>query len=227
MTKSEQIKKFLETLHPESVFEIRALGLHGRGLAWQGYAKGSVSGYFNDAQTVLNVITELEKQKPKGIYVTLNPVGESLLGRADSKFMGGLENATKSKEVDCLKHLLIDLDPIRPSGISSTDSERRYAQLKSEEVVEYLSSEGWPEPLLIGMSGNGYHVIYRLDDFPNDEDHIRLIKDTLKTLSEKFSDDKVKLDESVSGPSGLTKVMGTMTRKGDHTERNVSTGRHS
>ncbi len=64
--------------------------------------------------------------------------------------------------------LLMDIDPRRPSGISSTDTELAAAGEACLAVNAFLSTQGWPDPV-IAMSSNGYYALYRLG-LPNDQE---------------------------------------------------------
>jgi hypothetical protein len=109
----------------------------------------------------------------------------------------------------------IDLDPVRPSGISSSDPEHAAACEKAAEIMGYLTSCGWPEPI-IADSGNGAHLLYRVD-LPADADTHALIKACLKALDQQFSDGCVTIDTAVANPARIWKLYGTRARKGDHT----------
>ena len=41
----------------------------------------------------------------------------------------------------------IDVDPVRPSGVSSTDEEHQAALDCAARIAEYLGGVGWPEPV--------------------------------------------------------------------------------
>ena len=41
---------------------------------------------------------------------------------------------------------LIDLDPVRPSGISATDEEHELALAKARDIISDLETRGWPAP---------------------------------------------------------------------------------
>ena len=64
------------------------------------------------------------------------------------------------------------------------------------------------------MSGNGHHLYYVLSDIPNDNEATRTIALFLKKLAEKFNNPAVKIDTAVSNASRITKVLGTIARKG-------------
>ena len=57
--------------------------------------------------------------------------------------------------------LAVDLDPVRPSGISSTDEEVSAAAEVGGLIVEWLCTLGWPLPLQ-ACSGNGWHLLYQI-----------------------------------------------------------------
>ncbi|MBX3408226.1 MAG: DUF3987 domain-containing protein [Phycisphaeraceae bacterium] len=107
--------------------------------------------------------------------------------------------------------LMIDLDPVRPSGVSSSDLELAAAQERCLAIRAFLTARDWPEPIVV-MSGNGYHLLYRVDLPVEDGGQVSRV---LRALAGRFDDDRVHVDQSVHKPSQLTKVAGTRARKGD------------
>lgn len=101
------------------------------------------------------------------------------------------------------------MDAVRPAGVSSTDAELALALERARAVVEYLTSVGWPAPIQ-AMSGNGYHLLHRID-LPTDDGG--LVKFVLAALAERFSDDAVAIDRAVHNPARIAKVVGTVSRK--------------
>ena len=64
----------------------------------------------------------------EGVYVTLNPVNRLLLARANNKVIEAQRKAsTADEDITRRRWLFIDLDAVRPSGISSTDAEHQVA----------------------------------------------------------------------------------------------------
>ncbi len=178
---------------------------------WAGGKKAIVAGWYNNIQTAIDDILEAdETAEPMGIYCTLNPVIPALLGRANNRLMSN-PNRTQDKEISEVRHLLIDADPIRPTGISSTDQEKEQALELLKKIRPDLTAKGWDEPLF-GDSGNGGHLIYRID-----HDWAALVPDMLKALDEGYSTEQVNIDTTVGNPARITKVYGTKTRKGDST----------
>jgi len=139
------------------------------------------------------------------VYYVMNPIREDF----DS-------GSVTDKDIECRDLLLIDIDKIGHKGESSTDDELEAARLLSEEIAGYLQSEGWDEPIRM-MSGNGYHLYYLLSKLPNDAKTKALIEGVLHELADKFNNDIVAVDTVVFNASRITKVPGTIARKGPNT----------
>jgi len=124
---------------------------------------------------------------------------------------------TSDREILERRGLLLDFDPVRVSGISSTDDEHEQALSYMQEVTDNLSFlYGLPAPCLID-SGNGGHARYVLEPMPNDQDTTDLIKATLQCLDRRYSNKKVVIDKSVFNAARIVRVPGTVARKGEHT----------
>jgi P4 family phage/plasmid primase-like protien len=179
---------------------------------------GTISGYFDDYSKLSAAIEERSgKQDIKGIYYCLNPVNPDLLARASNRLVERADFTTSDKDILRRRWLPIDIDPIRPAGISSTDDEKQLASEKIRAVRTHLIESGWPEPL-VADSGNGYHLLYRID-LPNDDGATRLVQDCLNALSEQFSDTGkgVKVDTTLFNAARIVKAYGSLAAKGDHT----------
>ena len=107
----------------------------------------------------------------------------------------------------------IDIDPIRPAGISSNNEEVSFALAKLDEVADFLSP--WAT-VVKGMSGNGGHGLVRLTGYPNNEETRNAKERLTRFLSERFSDEKVSVDNTVYNMSRIWKLYGTLSCKGDH-----------
>ena len=125
------------------------------------------------------------------------------------------EPTTSDSDIERRRWLALDFDPVRPAGVSSTDEEKSAALLRAEEVRDHLRGEGWPEPV-VGDSGNGAHLLYRVD-LPNDPESSELVKGVLEALDFGFSDGAVEVDTAVANAARIWKLYGTTARKGDHT----------
>ncbi|MBC7771407.1 MAG: DUF3987 domain-containing protein [Pyrinomonadaceae bacterium] len=197
---------------PGSVFEIRVLNCADRpGSTFT----STVSGYYQHSQidTAVKHIVALDAGGTAPvIYVTLNPVNSALLARSTNRLKHKVKETTADKDILRRHWLLIDCDPVRPSGISTTDTELQAALKKAEAIRAFLGSSGWPEPVTV-MSGNGVHLLYRID-LPVDEGG--LVERVLHALAAKFDDGVVKIDQAVHNAARITKVAGTIAaNKGD------------
>jgi len=205
------VMRFLALLaRPGDVFELRALSKR--------YGKQQItSGYFDDLELLVDAAVT-RSGTDDGVYITLNPVHPGLLCRTPKNRVqiAGSGDTSSDRDIPARRHLLIDIDPVRPAGISSDDAEHAAALALVEQVAVELTALGWPRPL-IADSGNGGHLIYAID-LPRDDDH--LVQRVLKQLSKRYSSPTLKLDESVHNPARISKVYGTLTCKGlDEPER--------
>ncbi len=178
-------------------------------------SKGTISGYFNDYQKLASVAAEFDGKVP-AIYFTLNPVKPDLLSRAANRIVQRAKNTTADADIECRRWFPIDFDPVRPSGISSTDEEHQAAHTLAKEVQQFFTDRGWSEPV-VADSGNGAHLLYPIN-LPNDDESTQLIKQALEALDFLFSNESVNVDKSVFNAARIWKLYGTMACKGDHTE---------
>ncbi len=175
--------------------------------------RGVISGYFDDQNALaVNADTLSDDIDILAVYITLNPVIPDLIARSANETLDRAEVTTKDHEIPQRRLLLVDCDPKRPAGISSSDPEHAAAIELSRKSREYLSSEGFPASLLAD-SGNGAHNVYRID-LPNDPESADLVKRFLESLASRFDDAVVSVDTSVWNASRICKLYGTMTRKG-------------
>lgn len=98
-----------------------------------GTLHGTVSGYFTNERELDAAIAPYDG-KVKAIYVTMNPVKRDLLARAPNRLIKGAKITTTDAEIIRRVWLLIDLDPIRKAGTSSTDAEHQAAFDLAERV---------------------------------------------------------------------------------------------
>ena len=217
----EVVLDTLKFLHPDGwVFELCIISpLTNISTLWEGKTFGKkriVAGWFNDPVMAANLAVQINAE---GIYTTLNPCTDGLLARANQRLKANVDR-TADNHIEQIKNLLIDIDPVRPGGISSTDQEHEAALQMAKCVKAYLTTEGWPEPL-VGDSGNGAHLIYPLD-LTNDEGSKKLVKAALKALAFEHQEPLARLnlevDQAVFNAGRLTKLYGTMVRKGDNTQ---------
>ena len=205
------IKRTLDWLHPDpgTVFEIRVL-IKGKRVR---------SGYFDDRDEALRVISREDTgAATKGIFVTVNPCKPSLLARCRNRLeIAEAGAATSDRDIAHRYNLLIDCDPVRPDGISSTADEHAAASDLLSDIRDWLRSEFGITGVMIGDSGNGWHLILAID-LPNDNQSRELCRRTLLALNFLFSNERVKVDVAVFNAARISKLYGTMVRKGDNTQ---------
>jgi hypothetical protein len=201
--KSREIQKAVEVLFdPGNVVEVRAFK-----------GRETVSGYFDDHTVLTSEAGKLESWG-YAVYVTLNEVDPALLARASNRARKVYKEPTTSDgDIVRRRWLPLDFDPLRPSGVSATDAEKKVARQRAVEVREFLRGLEWPKPV-VGDSGNGYHLLYRID-LPNDRESLELVKGILETLAFKFSDEAVEVDGTTCNAARIWKLYGTTARKGD------------
>lgn len=191
-------------LDPGTVVELRVLQTQ----------KGVVSGYFDDLSALAEAAA-CWSGRAAGAYVTVNPVEPTLLARSPNRVTERAKHATRDHEIARRRWLFIDLDPVRPSGVAATDTEHQVAADRVSEIRTSLSSDGWPDPLLVD-SGNGAYLLYRID-LPNDASTTSLIKQVLARLALRFGDDRVVIDQATANAGRLIRLPGTLNMKGDNT----------
>ena len=136
------------------------------------------------------------------VYTTLNSIKPDFCG-----------NAAKDQDVQSRRLLLIDIDRSGDTKQPASEGEVEHAKSLAQEVSTYLGTLGWPDPTRM-MSGNGVHLYYRLADLENNASSKALIKRTLINLAGRFNMLESNIDTTVFNASRITKVSGTVSRKG-------------
>ncbi|HQC12849.1 MAG TPA: hypothetical protein PKY15_05755, partial [Methanoregulaceae archaeon] len=206
---AEEITRTLSLLFaPGQIVEVRAIT-----------EEGMASGYFDDPGALTAAVAPLDVTGTAGVYVTLNEVNPALLSRRANRIKMRLSKkdaTTADTDIVRRRWFPVDIDPVRPSGVSSTDEEHQAALVRAAEVAAYLGRErGWPAPVMAD-SGNGAHLLYRID-LPNDEACRDLVKRCLEVLDVLFSNRASTIDTANFNAARIWKLYGTVSRKGDHT----------
>ena len=203
----QQVRKTIALLKPDGqLFEARAI-----------YGDRQVySGYFTDADTLLNAINRMP-EKDCNVYITLNTLNNACYSRTQKdKFEKNVKNSTSDNDVQGYDWLMIDLDPKRPSGTSSSDEEIQYAKDTGNKIYNALKILGFEKPVF-AYSGNGVHLLYKIH-LANTEEMKQLVKKCLDVLHLMFSDEKVDVDPKNFNPARITKCYGFLSQKGSNTE---------
>lgn len=208
---TKNLSNAIHLLHTDGeLFEIRLIN-----------GSYNASGYFTNADTAIKALQDFRPNwnsrtptaKASNIFITLNPIDMSCYSRKQhDHFIENVTPTTKDNEITALNWLLIDLDPKRISGVSSSDAELTLAKEKSNTIRSFMSERGFKEPIR-AMSGNGIHLVYRFN-VKNTEENVAVFENALKVLSDKFSDDSVEVDTTVFNPARICKLWGTIAQKG-------------
>lgn len=204
---AEMIKRTIKVLKPNNgLFEIRIIQ--------KGSKKAVISGYFTSADMLIKA---LETINPKGsnVYITINKVNAGCYSREQHDCLRQTNVTTQDKEIDAYEWLFIDLDPERLSEISSSNDELAKAKALMGKIHDYLKGLGFQEPIA-GLSGNGYHLLYRID-LPNEQESKELIERCLINLANMFNTKDVKIDTVNYNQSRICKLYGTLAQKGANT----------
>lgn len=141
------------------------------------------------------------------IYIVMNPIRSDFDGKAVSD--------TDIRERTLL---LVDIDRAGNTSNPATDNEVEAARQLALQVGSYIAEHGGPDNPKRVMSGNGYHLYYKLQNCGNSEENKALLQQFLKNLAAMFDNEVVSIDTSVFNASRITKVLGTIARKGVESE---------
>lgn len=205
---TREIKKAISILKPDNeLFEIRII---------QG--KRILSGYFEDSEML---IKELENRdlRQSNVYFSLQRLHEGCKARLQyGTFLevGSTKlPATSDKDIISYEWIPIDLDPVRPAGISSTLEELEESNEIRKQIEAYMQAQGFTKHIQ-AFSGNGYHLLYRVDWHDVKEASER-VKSLLQRLDDLFSTAACHVDGTNYNPARIFKLYGTLAQKGRDT----------
>lgn len=204
---ANEVKKAISLMKPDGqLFECRML-------------EGSkiYSGYFTDAETLVNALSR-ENLKDRNVYITLNEIDSGCYGRKqrDCFILVRKDPTTGDKDIVGYDWLMVDLDPNRPSGTSSSDAELEEAKNLGNKVYLALRNLGFEKPLF-AYSGNGVHLLYKIN-LSNADERVALVKKCLQVLDMMFSTERVKVDTKNFNLSRICKLYGCKSAKGADTK---------
>lgn len=173
----------------------------------------TLSGYFDSPEAAAAAAATKDGQV-EAIYITPNPTVVECFARSANKLKPYAEATTSDAQIASREWLLVDIDAVRPKGVSSSKSQHEAARELAVGIRTFLDGLGFPRPILAD-SGNGAHLMYRVD-LPNDEDSKTLVKRCLDALEKRFADPVVKVDTTSFNAARIWKMYGTMACKGDN-----------
>ena len=193
---------WLSLLHqPDEIIEIRSID-----------PKPVISGYFRADSP--NIQREIAKYPNRTFYQTMNRVKTACYAREQhERLIERPRETTSDNDILGYQWILIDADPVRPSGVSASKEEKEAARCVAGMTMKKLMAMGFSEPI-VGDSGNGYHLLFKIQA---NLDERQTLADFLSVLDMWFSTDQVKIDTAVFNPARITKLYGTEARKGAST----------
>ena len=193
-----------------SVLELRAIWPKGVGVS---QPPKVLHFYSRDYDSVDGLKAAFEEEALRlnregfNIYMVMNPIRPDFSG----------PGAAKDSDIKYRDLLLIDIDRAGDTSCPATQAELDAAKDLAARVRAFLTELGWPTPIEV-MSGNGSHLYFVLSEIKNDEEAAALIRQTLVGLAQRFNNGLVAIDTTVFNASRITKVPGTIMRKGVATE---------
>jgi hypothetical protein len=203
-----EIKKVWQilALSNDSVLELRALWPKGAP-SKKGVVVNHI--YARDSQTLDDCKYAFEQKALQlntsgyNVYTVMNPIHPQFSG----------VDAAKDSDIRYHDLLLIDIDRTGDTSCPSTQADLDAANDLCNQVREFMTANGCGDPIKV-MSGNGYHLYFTLDGIDNKKEDTALIQRLLKNLAVRFDNEYVSIDTTVYNPSRITKVPGTIMRKG-------------
>ena len=173
------VRRFLGVAEEEAV-ELTFLGLGGPCLAHA----------TSEAEHVRLLKAAERLRGFAGAYQLVNgPIPKCLLCRYQPNQIHKAWNGRAGdKDVGLRRAVYIDIDPIRPKGISSTEGEKRAAAEVRDEIEKLLvQGIGTPQALGLGDSGNGYFVLIAIEPCAPAKDAEARIHAFLKLLACRYN----------------------------------------
>ncbi|WP_428304409.1 hypothetical protein [Lacipirellula sp.] len=171
------------------------------------YGKQSV-GFYRDREEFFKDVVYFNGRG--NLYINLQRLHPDLFGRAADRVKPYSATRFTNDEVIWRPRLCVDIDPVRLSGINSTDTELESAIELGSKVYDYLIVECDVNVVAV-HSGNGVQLVFPIDE-PTDSP---LVSQFLKHLDNKFSTSHAKIDTSLSDAARIVRLPGTLNCKGD------------
>ena len=178
---------------------------------------------FSDAESAVKHIEDQKNDPTANFYATLNPTTGS--------------GSSTDKDAKEYLWLPVDIDPIRigedgfpledqkvPSSLQELNSALEAAKRVELFFTRCTIRTGKPiTPAVKATSGNGAHLLYRIEAGSDPKETSKIVKRILDGLHTVFANGEhsalnVDVDTVVYNPSRIWKVYGTQARKGEPTE---------
>ena len=162
----------LDLLHePDEIIEIRSID-----------PKPVISGYFRADSPA--IAQEIARYPNRTFYQTMNRLKNACYAREQhERLMERPHETTSDSDINGYQWILVDADPVRPSGVSASKEEKEAARRVAGMVMKKLMAMGFSEPI-VADSGNGYHLLFKIHAGVDDR---QVIADFLSVLDMWFS----------------------------------------
>jgi len=205
----EEVRKAIAVFHPDGRdFEVRFVK-----------GKWNMAGIFNSADSLIHAMANPKIRPDANAYMTLNRIHEACYSGRDhhDQFIEYFAPTVSDNDVIGYDWLLVDVDPKRPTGTSSSKEELIGSRETAKRILLFLKDRGWNDPVVC-HSGNGTHLIYKIQ-LVNAPERKQLLQKVLQTLNMLFDDAGMDIDLTTFNPSRVCKLYGTVARKGANSER--------
>jgi hypothetical protein len=122
-----------------------------------------------------------KQQGGQSVYATFNPLRRDLLALRSRPGKVNKGEAACDEDVVCLRFFLVKVRHDRKAGVSATGEEVAATLAVRDRILdehpELKANALW------GCSGNGAYVLVRIPEYPNDAEHVGLVKAVLDRLA--------------------------------------------
>jgi hypothetical protein len=136
-------------------------------------------------------------------YIVLNRIHANIDGT----------RAVRDEDIISRRLLFIDVDRAAKANCPATIAEIDQCLMVAKSVRDFLALYGLTSSCG-ALSGNGFHLYYRLADLPNDVAIRQTIKSILVGLATRFDTQFARIDTAVFNASRIAKLPGTFAFKG-------------
>jgi hypothetical protein len=186
------------------------------------FAEGRILvAHATDLENHVRLLREARRRADfNGAYMLVNgPMDPALLARYEPNRIHRAWNGRASdRDIAARRAIFLDVDPVRPKGISSTDAQLHEACAVADKVERFIGEAlGEDNAIGRGCSGNGYFLLVAIEPRPSVPADVARIAAFLRSLNALFGTPNVKIDQAVANIARLMPAPGTWKRKGTNT----------
>jgi hypothetical protein len=167
-----------------------------------------------------------QREDVPAVYVLINPAKPELYARAPGLLKDWAKVTTADTAIETITGILLDFDAEREAGISSTDEQHKAALARAARCCDMLMMAGFDgRSIIIADSGNGAHLLIAVDlpnttrkvkrgQKPEPDPTLELVTRFLSAVAAEFDDDVITVDMKCVNAARITKLYGSISRKG-------------